>query len=118
TVAPLAATELAKQTGVFPKEIEPLINPELVTPVVAYLCSEHCQASGDIISAGGGYYSMVQVVEGRGIRLSLEQEITPEMIAEKYSEISKMERAVGFKSIKDELGVVLGPLMKVMKTKD
>ena len=118
TVAPLAATRLAGPSGIFREELVPLLKPELVAPLVAYLCSEQCRTTGDIICAGGGYYAKVQVVEGRGIRLSLEQEITPEMIAEKYSEISKMERAVGFKSIKDELGLVLGPLMKVMKTKD
>jgi len=118
TVAPLAATRLAGPSGIFREELVPLLKPELVAPLVAYLCSEQCRTTGDIICAGGGYYAKVQVVEGRGIRLSLEQEITPEMIAEKYSEISKMERAVGFRSTKDELGVVLGPLMKVMKTKD
>ena len=118
TVAPLAATKLAGPSGIFREELVTLLKPELVAPLVAYLCSEQCRTTGDIICAGGGYYAKVQVVEGGGIRLSPEQEITPEMIAEKYSEISKMERAVGFKSTKDELGVVLGPLMKVMKTKD
>ena len=112
TVAPLAATELAKQTGVFPEKIEPLIKPELVTPVVAYFCSEECQASGDIISAGGGYYSRVQVVEGLGIRFPPEEEITPEMITEKYAEITNMDGAFAFKSVKEELLAVLGPLMK------
>jgi NAD(P)-dependent dehydrogenase (short-subunit alcohol dehydrogenase family) len=111
TVAPLAATGLAVQTGVFPKEILPLLKPELVTSLVAYLCSDQCQTSGDIISAGGGYYAKVQVVEGPGIRFDPEEEVVPERIAEKYAEISNMEGAVPFKSTQDELRVTLSPLL-------
>jgi NAD(P)-dependent dehydrogenase (short-subunit alcohol dehydrogenase family) len=111
TVAPLAATRLAIQTGVFPEEILPLLKPELVTPLVAFLCSDKCQTSGDIISAGGGYFSKVQVVEGPGIRFDRGEEIAPETIAERYAEITNMEGAVPFKSVKDELMKVLRPLM-------
>jgi NAD(P)-dependent dehydrogenase (short-subunit alcohol dehydrogenase family) len=111
TVAPLAATRLAIQTGVFPEEILPLLKPELVTPLVAFLCSDKCQTSGDIISAGGGYFSKVQVVEGPGVRFDRGEEIAPETIAERYAEITNMEGAVPFKSVKDELMKVLRPLM-------
>ena len=111
TVSPLAATKLAIQTGVFPKEILPLLKPELVTPAVAYLCSEKCKTSGDIITAGGGYYAKVQVVEGPGIRFDPEEQVAPETIAEKYTEITNMEGAVPFKSTKDQLMATLHPLM-------
>ena len=111
TVAPLATTGLAIQAGVFPKEILPLLKPELVTSLVAYLCSEQCQTSGDVISAGGGYYAKVQIVEGLGIRFDPEEEVSPEKIAEKYIEITNMEGAVSFKSTQDELLVTLGPLL-------
>ena len=111
TVSPLAATGLAVQTGVFPKEILPLLKPELVTPLVAYLCSDKCKTSGDIITAGGGYYAKVQVVEGPGIRFDPEEEVAPERIAEKYTEITNMEGAVPFKSTKDELMATLRPLI-------
>ena len=110
TVSPLAATGLAIQTGIFPEEILPLLKPELVTPLVAYFCSDRCQTSGDIISAGGGYFAKVQVVEGPGIRFDQGEEITLERIAERYGEITNMEGAVPFKSVKDELMKVLGPL--------
>lgn len=110
TVAPLASTRLAEKTGVFPEEILPLLKPELVTPLVAYLCSEQCQTSGDIISAGGGYYARVQVVEGPGVRFAPEQEITPERIARQYAEITNMKGGVSFRSAKDEVLVALGPL--------
>ena len=111
TVAPLAATELAKQTGVFPEKILPLLSPELVTPLVAYLCSEACHTSGDIISAGGGYYAKAQMVEGPGIRINPGEEITPERIAQSYDNINNMKGAISFRNTEDELMVALGPLM-------
>jgi NAD(P)-dependent dehydrogenase (short-subunit alcohol dehydrogenase family) len=111
TVAPLAATELAKQTGVFPEKILPLLKPELVTPLVAYLCSEACHTSGDIISAGGGYYAKAQMVEGPGIRINPGEEITPERIAQSYDNITNMKGAISFRNTEDELMVALGPLM-------
>jgi NAD(P)-dependent dehydrogenase (short-subunit alcohol dehydrogenase family) len=113
TVAPLAATELAKQTGVFPEEILHLLKPELVTPLVAYLCSEECRSSGDIISAGGKYFAKVQMVEGRGLRVASGEEITPERIAENYAQITEMEGAVPFWSAKHELMEALEPLMSL-----
>jgi NAD(P)-dependent dehydrogenase (short-subunit alcohol dehydrogenase family) len=110
TVAPLASTRLAEQTGVFPEEILPLLNPELVTPLVSNMCSEECQTSSDIISAGGGYYAKVQMVEGFGVRFALEQKITPERIDQRYDNITSMKGAVPFKSAKDEVLVALSPL--------
>ena len=113
TVAPLAGTKLAAQAGVFPEEILHLLKPELVTPLVAYLCSEECRSSGDIISAGGGYFAKVQMVEGRGLRVNPGEEITPERIAENYAQITEMEGAVPFWSAKHELMEVLEPLMNL-----
>ncbi len=89
-----------------------MLKPELVTPVVAYLCSEQCRSTGDIIAAGGGFYTKVQMVEGLGVRFDPGEEIMPERIAESYGEITNMEGAVPFKSAKDELMSSLGPLME------
>jgi NAD(P)-dependent dehydrogenase (short-subunit alcohol dehydrogenase family) len=112
TVAPLATTRLALESGVFPQQLESRLKPELVTPLVAYLCSEQCRSTGDIICAGGGYYSKVQMVEGPGVRVDPDEEIMPENIAKMYGEITNMEGAVHFKSANDELMSTLGPLME------
>ena len=112
TVAPLAATRLAFSTGVFPEQIVPFLKPELVTPLVAYLCSDRCQKSGNIISAGGGYFSRVQMLEGPGVRFHPEDEITPDVVADNYDAILNMEGAVSFDNTKDVLRVAFGPLMR------
>jgi NAD(P)-dependent dehydrogenase (short-subunit alcohol dehydrogenase family) len=111
TIAPLAYTRLADPSGVFPGEIIPLLKPDLVTPLVAYLCSEACRASGDIISAGGGHFAGVRMMEGPGMRFDPNEKIAPETIAERYDEIMNMEGAVPVMSARDELRISLGPLM-------
>ena len=105
-VAPLAATRLAQ--GVFPEEIASRLKPELVTPLVAYLCSEQCSVSGDIISAGAGSYRMVKIVESKGVRFGAEQELTPEIIEARYGEIADMEGSISFHDAQEQFASVLG----------
>ena len=111
TVAPLAATPLALSAGIFPDHIASLLKPELVTPLVAFLCSDACQSSGEIFCAGGGYYAKAQMVEGPGVRFNPNDEISPEMVAENFDKISDMKGAVAFKSAMDELQHVIAPLL-------
>jgi NAD(P)-dependent dehydrogenase (short-subunit alcohol dehydrogenase family) len=111
TIAPLAATPLALSAGIFPEHIASLLKPELVTPLVAFLCSNACQSCGEIFSAGGGYFAKAQMVEGPGVRFDLKKEITPEMVAENFSAISNMNDAVAYEGAMDELQHVLGPLL-------
>jgi len=109
-VAPLAATRLSQPTGFFPPEMEALLRPELVTPLVAWFCSEQCSVSGDIVQAGGGYFAKVQILEGRGVRWDPRQELTPEMIAEGYGRISDMRGARPFASANEQMQAALAPL--------
>ncbi len=110
TIAPLAASRLV--AGIFPENLVPLLKPELVVPGVAYLCSDQCTASGDILCAGGGYFARVQMVESRGIRFEKGREVTPEMVAERYGEITQMEGARPFEKALDEAAMILTPLLQ------
>ena len=111
-IAPMASTRLAEMTTVLPEEIMPTLRPELVTAMVAYLCSDQCRTTGDILAAGGGYYSKAQMLEGTGVRLNPAEEITAETIAEQFARITDMTEAKGYFSAADELENSLGPLLK------
>jgi len=111
TIAPLAATPLALSAGIFPKQLTSRLTPGLVTPLVAFLCSDACQSCGEIFSAGGGYFAKAQTVEGPGVRFDPAHEITPEMVAENFGAILNMKGARPFDSAIDELHHVLAPLM-------
>mgnify|MGYP000733001827 CR=1 FL=1 len=67
--------------------------PELVTAAVAYLASEECASSGDVITSAAGYYAKAQVVESAGFAFPPQAEVTPEMFAERYGEIADMSGA-------------------------
>ena len=111
-IAPLASTRLAEMTSILPDKIMPSLRPELVSAMVTYLCSEQCETTGEILTAGGGYYSKVQVFEGKGIRLDSNEEITAETMAEHFHRITDMTDAKGYFSATDELESSFGPLLK------
>lgn len=107
SVAPMAATRLSEPSGIFPTELQSQLSPELVTPLVAYLCSESCQASGMILSVGGGFFGRDQVVEGPGIRFDSAEEVTPEMVAKSWLEITDMASARGFDGSYEQIAAAL-----------
>lgn len=94
TIAPLAASRLT--ADIFPPAILEKVKPELVSPMVAYLCSEECQESGGIFTAGGGYFGRAAVVEGKGVFLEHDGAITIEHIRENLAKIKDMTGAEEF----------------------
>lgn len=65
-VAPVAATRMG---GAEEGDGEPPADmaPELVAPLVAYLCHEHCPVSGEIYAAGGGRFSRLFIAATEGV---------------------------------------------------
>jgi NAD(P)-dependent dehydrogenase (short-subunit alcohol dehydrogenase family) len=66
---------------------EAILKPDLVSPAVAYLCSEQCTVSGEIISAMAGGYSRVQYVQAEGVYFDPAQPVTVDMVAESFATI-------------------------------
>jgi NAD(P)-dependent dehydrogenase (short-subunit alcohol dehydrogenase family)/uncharacterized OB-fold protein/putative sterol carrier protein len=64
TVAPLATTRLTED--VLPPDLTEKLDPELVAPLVIYLCSNQCTDTGLILNAGMGFFSRAGVVSGIG----------------------------------------------------
>jgi putative sterol carrier protein len=94
-VAPLAMTRLTED--VLPGDLGERLRPELVAPLVLYLCSSGCPASGAVYNAGSGYFGRVGMLGGRGVWLGdADQPATPEMIAEHWPAIISLDAAQGF----------------------
>ncbi|MCP3958376.1 MAG: SDR family NAD(P)-dependent oxidoreductase [bacterium] len=91
-VAPVADTRMGAR--VYPDFFKRMIRPELVAAAVAYLASEQCQTSGDILVTAAGYFAKVQMVEAQGVTFEPDAEVTPEMVAERFGEITDMSAAV------------------------
>jgi len=94
TIAPLAASRLTEDI-LPPPALQKLI-PELVSPIVAYLCSEECTETGSVWSAGGGYYGRVAMVEGKGVFMDPSGGVTIEQVRENWGKIKDMSGAEEF----------------------
>ncbi len=100
-VAPVAATRMTESL-LDPKALEAL-KPELVSPIVAWMCSEACDVSGNVYEAGAGHYARVQLVEAPGASFDPAKGVSIEMIAENIGKISDMTGATGFNSSSDNV---------------
>jgi NAD(P)-dependent dehydrogenase (short-subunit alcohol dehydrogenase family) len=97
TVSPLAGSRLG--ANIFSPEIESILKQEYVAAAVLYLCSDQCQTTGRIISAGAGVYARNQILESRGVNFGQAGPvITPEIFASKYDEICDMKESRGFEN--------------------
>jgi NAD(P)-dependent dehydrogenase (short-subunit alcohol dehydrogenase family) len=67
TISPVAATRMTQ--GLMSPEMLAKLDPRHVSPAVAWMCSEDCDATGEIIAAGAGYYSRIKFVKGKGVIL-------------------------------------------------
>jgi len=94
TIAPLAASRLTED--ILPPPVLEKLTPELVTPMVAYLCSEECQESGGVFTAGGGYFGRAAVVEGKGVFIEHDGQVTIEQVRDSLGKIKDMAGAEEF----------------------
>jgi NAD(P)-dependent dehydrogenase (short-subunit alcohol dehydrogenase family) len=103
-IAPVAASRLTED--VMPPAVLEKLKPELVSPVVAYLCSEECQVSGNIFTAGGGYVGRAAIVESKGAVLP---NISIEAVRDNFARITDMSGAEEFSNAFDEVSKRLAP---------
>ncbi|MEM1418053.1 MAG: SDR family NAD(P)-dependent oxidoreductase, partial [Myxococcota bacterium] len=90
-IAPIARSRMTETIGL-PEAVLEQIRPELVSPLVAYLASEGCSATGQTYAVGGGYVSRVAIVEGSGVVLDPEA-MTPESVAAAWEGIEDLSAA-------------------------
>ncbi len=105
-IAPVARSRMTE--ALLPETVLAKLEPDRVSPVVAYLASEGCPVSGQVLSAGGGYVSRVETVEGPGTVFS--DGFTIEDVMARWEAITTLEGAEGFPSTDQALGKVLGKL--------
>ncbi len=100
-IAPVAATRMTE--SLLDAKALAALKPELVSPMVAWMCSEACDVTGHVYEAGAGHYARVQLVEAPGVSFDPAQGVSIEMIAENIGKISDMNGATGFNSSSDNV---------------
>jgi NAD(P)-dependent dehydrogenase (short-subunit alcohol dehydrogenase family) len=91
-VSPIAVTRMTESQT--PQELLPYLKPEYVSAAVAFLASEACTVSGYVLSAGAGYFSRTQVLEGEGVTVAPELAADPDTVAENFDKIADLSDAV------------------------
>jgi NAD(P)-dependent dehydrogenase (short-subunit alcohol dehydrogenase family) len=90
-IAPVAASRMTED--IMPPQLLEVLEPENVSPLVAYLASEACTETGRIYSVGGGYIARVAIVEGPGATFS--EGFTPDDVADRFDDINRLELGEG-----------------------
>jgi NAD(P)-dependent dehydrogenase (short-subunit alcohol dehydrogenase family) len=106
TVAPVALTRMTENIAL--GQMMEAATPEKVTAAVVFLASEGCPVSGVVLSAGGGYFSAVQVVEGEGVRAPPDG-ASPEFVAAAWPQLARMDGARPFVNASEAVAAVLAP---------
>ena len=101
TIAPVAATRMTE--NLLPPAVLETLKPELVTSGVLHLVQENAP-TGAILEAGAGYYSLVQIVEGTGVKLGAEA--TAEDVAAAWDKIADMSKATPAFSSNEKLATI------------
>jgi len=108
TVAPLAASRLTED--ILPPDMFARMKPELVAPLVVYLCSDRCQETGAIFNAGMGYVNRAAFMTGPGTVVGDDMAPpTPELIHQHWDAINAMEGAKELPDLTSALMDLMAP---------
>ena len=105
TIAPFAASRLTE--GLLPPAVFDSLKPEYVTPLVAYLCSEHNETTGGVYEVGGGFYSSLRWQRTKGKLYRLGREVSPEDIESSWHQINDFSESEHIGSVMESLGPII-----------
>ena len=104
-LAPVAGTRMTE--ALMTPEALAKLKPEFVSPMVAYLCSEQCQRTGEIWSAGAGYFARIEYREAPGLRIA-GRAPTLEDVADNIERIADLSTNTVFRTSSEEVAAVVG----------
>jgi NAD(P)-dependent dehydrogenase (short-subunit alcohol dehydrogenase family) len=104
-LAPVAGTRMT--ASLLTPEMLARLDPAFVSPMVAYLCSEQCQRTGDIWSAGAGYFARIEYREAPGVRIN-GRAPTIEDVADNIDKIADLSTSKVFRTSSEEVAMVVG----------
>ncbi len=109
-IAPIARTRLTEQLlGGMAEHLD----PEFVTPLVSYLCSEQCELSHEIFDVGAGRYARIFIGMAPGWTAPKGARVTPEDIAAHLDQIRNTD---GF-TIPDSIAGEMQAVMEALKAR-
>jgi NAD(P)-dependent dehydrogenase (short-subunit alcohol dehydrogenase family) len=85
-ISPTAKTRMTE--AFMQTELARNMRPDLVAPAVAWLSSEACNVTGEIIAAGGGGFSCIRYYQSDGVQFDPEAPVTIDMFGDALDRIT------------------------------
>lgn len=99
TIAPVAGSRMTE--NLMPEPIVNALKPELIAPLVGYLCHESCDSNGGLFEVGGGWMGQVRWQRTQGIAFPVEQAASIDAIADRWDTLTNWENATNPTSSQD-----------------
>lgn len=89
-IVPTAASRLTED--IFPPDLFEELKPDLIAPVVAYLCHDSCHENATIIDSAAGWAGKCHVVRSQGalLRKQIGEGISLENVRDNWSRVTDM----------------------------
>jgi len=108
-IAPVAVSRMTE--SLMPPNVHELIKPDFVSPLVVYLCSDQCDANGEIYEVGAGAYCRIELLRAKGAAIKPDREITVDDVAENWKKINDMTDATITRAIGESTAATLAHCM-------
>ncbi|KAK0175663.1 hypothetical protein PV327_009395 [Microctonus hyperodae] len=111
-IVPTAGSRLTED--IVPPDFFNELKPELIAPIVLWLCHEDCSENGSIIESALGWAGKCHLIRSNGciLRSNKNELINPEAVQDNWGKIIDMTNAKHYESIVD----VSGELMNVIES--
>ncbi|KAG0040457.1 hypothetical protein BGZ82_002541 [Podila clonocystis] len=88
-IAPMAASRMTET--ILPPDMLQSLKPEMVTPLVEYLCHEDTTENGSIFEVGAGFVGKLRWERTGGHGFAIDKTLLPEHIQDKWAKITDFE---------------------------
>lgn len=105
SIAPLAASRMTE--GIIPEDMFDAVKPELVTPLVAWLCHEDCDETGGLFEVGGGLYAKLRWERAEGKIFRVGRDVPPEAVRDAWNEVTDFSTSRHPANITGSMGQVV-----------
>ncbi|CAG9821656.1 unnamed protein product [Phaedon cochleariae] len=109
-IVPTAASRLTED--ILPPDLYNELRPELIAPVVAYLCHESCQENGSIIESAAGWAGRCAIIRANGslLRSRIADDVSVENVRDRWTKITDVSDSQILGTIQDATGALMASL--------
>ncbi|MEM1033707.1 MAG: SDR family NAD(P)-dependent oxidoreductase [Myxococcota bacterium] len=105
TVAPIAASRLTE--SVLPPKFFDALQPEYVSPLVAFLAHEACDTTGGLFEVGGGFFAQLRFERAQGEVMRLGRAMQVEDVHRAWSTITDFDQ----REVPTDVMTAMGPIV-------